>query len=221
MDRSASNARRLQRGLPVLALGLVVGTTGCPQPPEAELCPQAAPGELVVTELRGPQADSLDNVGHFVELYNASDTELDLRGLVLVLRSGTGETDRILVRAPELLVAPRAYVVLGHHRPERQPAFVDYSFISDYGRVSEGERVAQELPSAGILELRACGELVDEVVFDGLPDAGTWSFDGALEPDAEANDDSTAWCPDQAMPAGPQLYIGLPGTPQQPNPPCP
>jgi hypothetical protein len=140
----------------------------------------------------------------------------------LFRRDGSGE-EFLVVRAPELIVEAEDYVVLGHHDPMRVPEFVDYSFFSDYfGESSEGEPQPKDIYEAGVLEVLACGEQIDRLVYSQLPTEGTWSFDGALEPNAKENDDVNSWCTDDVEPPpdGPQLYIGIPGTPGEANRPC-
>ena len=68
----------------------------------------------------------------------------------------------------------------------------------------------------------ACGESIDRLVFKSLPTTGSYSFDGAKEPGADANDDESCWCADEteADPDGPMTEIGIPGTPGEENRPC-
>src|SRR2546422_10093592 len=86
--------------------------TGCVRDPAPAECPDVGVGELVLTELRGPQSGT-DTLGTWVELYNAGARAVDLRGTKLRFRKqdGSSETDVIVRRS--LASAPGAYVVLG------------------------------------------------------------------------------------------------------------
>jgi hypothetical protein len=192
----------------------------CAREPEAFVCPEIGAGDLVVTELRG----SGGTYGQWVEVQNGSDGPIDMRGIQLLLQrtSGSGLT-RIIVRADALVVEAGERVVLGHHEPGEVPGFVDYSFFSDFFVTSEDDPTPlgpRELYESGVLQVVACGEVVDRVVYPTLPDAGTWSLDGALEPDDVVNDDPFNWCTDDFDPGATSNEIGLPGTPGAPNRAC-
>ncbi len=223
----------------VSAGALATLVAACSRPPLGEFCPDVDEGDLVITEIRGPQTGG-DTRGQWFEVYNATDRTVDLRGLRVNfydLQGARQPGDRVIVvRAAELLVDPGAYVTLGHHDPAKLPAFVDATFIVDYFRAVEdadeddlgfgdtAERRPRDLVPAGRIELEACDTVIDSLSYRALPDEGTLSFDGSLEPDAEANDDEKNFCVDSDAevlePGEPQLYIGLPGTPQEANRPC-
>lgn len=193
----------------------------------------------MITEVRGPQTGG-DNRGQWFEVYNASGSEVDLRGLRVEffdLQGGRPEPKRpILMRANDLTVPPGGYVTLGNHDPNIQPEFVDYSFIVDYFTdADEGDtddlgfgddvvRQPKDFLRAGRIDMSACGVLIDRLRYTDLPSQGTLSLDGSTEPDAEANDDPNNFCTNDAEevlePGEPRIYIGLPGTPQEENPPC-
>ena len=224
----------------------VTASAGCSRPPLGGICPALGEGDLVITEIRGPQTGG-DNRGQWFEVYNASEETVDLRGLRIEFYDLQGKLPApgrpMIVRTEEVIVEPGGYVTFGHHEPERVPEFVNYSFITDYFSVPSldddevmtllelglepedfEERVAKDLVSGGRIDLVACGGLIDRVRYESLPREGTLSFDGDLEPDAEDNDDLANFCADDAEeelePGAPQLYIGLPGTPQEENRPC-
>jgi len=225
---------------------VVVASAGCSRPPLGEFCPDVAEGELVITEIRGPQTGG-DNRGQWFEVYNASDRTVDLQGLRIEFYNLQGALPPpgrpILVRAEALSVQPEQYVTFGHHDSAILPAFVDYTFINDYfgdpnldddeiitllelGLEPEdfGDRLPKDLERGGRIDLVACDVLIDRVRYTSLPREGTLSFDGVLEPDAEDNDDLENFCTNEAeeelMPGEPRTFIGLPGTPQEENPAC-
>jgi hypothetical protein len=182
-----------------LILGMLAG--GCVRDPVAAVCPDLAPGDLAVTEIRA--SGTGDTLGSWVELYNASGQALDLKGVELRFRKpdGSSETDVTVRRS--LPVGAGAYVVLGLFSDDDavRPAYVDYGFVADF-HVS--------WPSGSALDIDACGTKIDRVQYDSLPSSGTYSL-GSTPPTADANDFATNWCTD-ATPAG---------TPQHANITCP
>ncbi|MEM9457140.1 MAG: hypothetical protein AAGF11_23380 [Myxococcota bacterium] len=207
--------------------------TGCVREPEPCLL-ELAEGDLVLTELRGPQQGP-DSRGEWFEIYNATDDNLDLLGLRGVLTSLRGTQQRDFLVRESLVVTPGQYVVLGSLPldPSVRPE-IDYSFNADFrqdpsfedtdGLVlpDDADADPMELFSSARVELRACGQVIDSFVYADLPVEGTYGFDGAMMPDAEANDVATRWCVDDTPPPteGPQTALGLPGSPGEVNRPC-
>lgn len=180
------------------AAALASASLGCAREPIGS-CPATSPGELVVTELRGDQ-DPDDDLGQWVELYNASTGSLDLEGVRLRFRrlDGSSEID-VLVRR-SLPVEPGGYVVLGLYNDDNRPSFVDYGFGSDYTQ--------QSMLAAAALDVEACTDQLDRARYS-LPNVGSYSLGGA--PNVDNNDVLTEWCT-SATPDG---------TPGLANPPCP
>ncbi len=231
----------------MLCAALVVSAgSGCSRPPLGEFCPDVAEGDLVITEIRGPQSGG-DNRGQWFEVYNASDRPVDMRGLRIEffdLQGGRVPPGRpILVRGEEVVVEPGEYITFGHHEPDRVPPFVDYTLIIDFFTVPTldddevmtllelglepedfEDRTARDFEDSGRIDLIACDVLIDRLRYENLPREGTLSLDGSFEPDAEANDNAANFCVDNAEeqlePGEPQIYFGLPGTPQEENVAC-
>jgi hypothetical protein len=236
----ASPRARAPRVLALLAWLSTAG--GCVNEPLPCLI-DVGEGELVITEIRGPQRPD-DTRGQWFELFNATDRRLDLAGLRGTIRPlDGGAVDgklalTFMVREP-LPVEPGAYVVLGTLPidPVRRPE-VDYSFNDDFRRkpprVEEATGGVVELPpdenadprdlfGNARLQFHACDQLVDELVYLALPTAGTLSYDGAAVPDAVDNDDLSRWCTDDTEPPteGPLTATGRPGSGGEANRPCP
>ncbi|MCA9679217.1 MAG: lamin tail domain-containing protein [Kofleriaceae bacterium] len=192
-----------------ISLACALLASACARDPEPEICPAAGPGDLVISEVRGPQAGG-DTWGQWVELYNASGATLDLEGTVVDLVSVDGSHRyRILVRRG-LEVGAGAYAVIGDFPDATRPTHVDYG---------AGYDLDGAFPATGGLTVTGCGgEVLDRLVFDGLPPTGTWSL-GDDPPTADGNDDPTAWCADTTP--GDTTELGLPGTPGAANHPCP
>ena len=192
----------------VMALAAAVG---CAREPEEFICPEVAPGDLVVTELRGPQS-SPNSLPQWIEIANVSAEDLDLEGLHLDLLRPDGSSALDMIVRYNRPLAAGGYYVLG---------FVSDTMLAngvDYGLAGEHDG---ELYEDGVLSLVACGETIDKVVYNDLPKAGTWSL-GASPPSAEDNDGEMAWCVDGTeAPDGPTTELGVPGTPGEVNRPCP
>lgn len=239
--RRASPLLRAWGSIALLGSAMLVG--GCLREP-TECLIDLNEGDLVVTEIRGPQSSSDDSRGQWFELYNTTDHALDLMGLRGALRPlrGSpvdGELElTFMVREPLPLEAG-AYVVLGTLAldPSRRPE-VDYSINGDFrrepSRVENANGTVFEVPPSenadplelftnARLELFACDRLLDDVIYGDLPEAGTLSYDGSLPPDADDNDDLSHWCTDATEPPsdGPQTATGLPGSGGEANRPCP
>lgn len=187
------------------ALVFLALASGCVRDPAPAECPDVAVGDLVVTEIRGPNG-STDTLGVWIELYNASSTTVDLKGVKVRFRKkdGSSETD-VLVRH-SLPIAAGGYETLGMFDDTMRPPYVDYGFIGDYHT---------SFLSAAAIDVEACGVRIDRVTYDVLPGMGTYSL-GAQPPTADNNDFPTMWCTDSTNLAG-----TYPGTPQHANLPCP
>lgn len=179
----------------MLLAWFAVAVGGCTTEPLPDVCPNVEVGELVISELRGDQADPADSFGEYVELYNASGKTVDLLGTRLHVRSIGGDERELLVRESlELAAGGYAVFLLGP---------TDFLFAGGY------------------VEFEACGELIDQTFYDEgtLPNAGTLACGNASNPpDADANDerDSPCWCVD-AEPDPTLFGIGLPGSPGSAN----
>jgi len=213
-------------------LGLALAVGGCARaalPCELEL----EAGDLVVTEIRGPQ-DGVDSRGEWFELYNTTSDSIDLYGLRGTLTNLKGSIEVSFLIRESLLIEPSGYVVLGSLA--NPPPEVDYSFNKDFVvssgvEDSDGTLVIptnedsdpRELFANARVEFSACEKLIDAVVYAELPLMGTYSFNGLRTPSASDNDDIEHWCTDatEAPMEGPQTELGLPGSPGETNRPCP
>jgi hypothetical protein len=188
------------------AVRVIVGLTvvvavGCTRDAAPAECPTIDPGDLVVTEFRGPQNPEDLAGGIWVELYNASGASVDLIGTKIRFRRKDGSDEVPVIVRRSLNVAAGSYIVLGLFNDDvTKPSHVDYGFALDFH---------QTFLAAAAVDVEACGELIDRAVYDVLPKTGTYSL--GVAPDATENEIPANWC----INATPE------GTPQQPNPPCP
>ncbi len=195
-----------------LAASCVVAIAACAQDPLPFICPAVDPGALVITELRGPQSDA-DTRGQWLEIANISGSTIDVEGLHVVAYQldGTNEMDGIVRYKKE--VADDDRLVVGKFTVGTPPpAWIDVDFNNEW---------PSDLSADGIIEVEACGEIIDRIVYHALPTSGTYSL-GLEPPDADGNDDEDAWCNDVTPPPDdePMTELGLPGTPGEVNNPC-
>lgn len=186
----------------VIGISVAALAAGCVRDPVAAECPQNVDvGDLVVTELRGPQSPE-DALGTWVEIYNASGASVDLKGIKVRFRKKDGSSEVPIIVRRSVTVAPGAYAVLGLVLDDANlPTYMNYGFLGDFH--------VGFLPAAAV-DVEACGTRIDRAVYDVLPKTGTYSF-GISPPDADANDIPINWCVNDVSE----------GTPQQANPVCP
>ena len=210
----------LPGGAIVPNLLLAALAAACVRPALTEGCPDIEPGDLVVSEIYGNQANS--SYVQWIEVYNASDEPIPLAGLRFsFVRLDDTRPVAFLVRDEALEVAPGDYVVIGGGDLQTE-TYLDYDYTLDYySKNPETQRITvRDLYGAARLRLDLCDVVLDKLVYAGLPNAGSLALDGARPPDAAANDDSrVGWCVDARE--GPPTEIGLPGSPGEANPPCP
>jgi hypothetical protein len=208
-----------------LALGVwLIGSLGCIREPLPEFCPNVEVGELVISELRGPQ-DGQDSFGDYLEVYNAAGKTVDLQGMTVRLRSAGGDELEFFVRE-SIEVDAGSYAIIGPGLPDDRPDWIDYGVGWDIsgGNVDNGDYPQDVMRYvSAFVELEACEEIIDEMFYavDTIPKLGTLACGNAeTPPSAEANDDSEAgcWCNDIAEADGQPLFgLGLPGSPGGPN----
>ena len=183
---------------------VLLAASGCVRDEESRICPDVAEGDLVVTEIGGPQSGE-ETLAPFFEIYNATSRTIDLEGLRFRLRKLDGNEAGTFIVRRGVTAEAGAYVTLGYAPDAEPPAYVDYGFTADY-HVS--------FPTSGAVDMSSCEVLVDRARFDDLPNKGTYSL-GTQPPSAEANDNPIEWCTDDTANDG-----SFPGTPQRANPEC-
>lgn len=174
-------------------------------------CPNVAAGDLVITEIHGPQSGE-DRYGEWIEIFNASTESVNLKGLsVRVLRLDGSAQSRLLVR-DSVSMSAGSYAVLGKQVSGAEPDHVDYGYISD---------IDNKLYDSGAIQIESCGSEIDLVVYRNLPSKGSLVLDGSIvPPTAVANDEEANWCiDDEADEMSP--LMGIRGTPQEENFICP
>ena len=193
-----------------LVLVALVALPGCERDP-AGICPPVEQGDLVLSEIRGPQSGD-NSYAQWIEIFNASSRSVDLTGLTVIMNELDGNgSRRILVREGGVLVEPGEYAVLGRVMSGREPDYISYGYEFDF---------SGNLYDAAVIEIDSCSTRIDGVRYQALPEQGTLVFDGATAPDALLNDNPAAWCIDSAEDPDSTINFGVPGTPGSDNPVC-
>ncbi len=193
---------------------LIVSSLACSRRPLDLVCTSLDAGDLVFSELRGRQSGA-DTWGQWIELYNPTDSIVELDGLEITIMKLDGSDEKsITVRDAMLSLEPAGYIVLGRFASGDLPDYVDYGYAADFD---------SDLYGSGLLTLLSCGRKeVDSLIYRDLPNLGTLSLDGAITPTSEDNDEESNWCTDDDLHSG-QFggnNEGLPGTPGLANPSC-
>jgi hypothetical protein len=172
---------------------LTSAALACEREPLDVSCPPVGEGGLVVTEIRGPQGVD-DALGQWIEIHNPGGAAVPLAGLQVRVRKLDGSgTLALLVRDGELSVPAGGYAVFGRFVHGDEPAHVDYGYADDF---------ETDLYGDGVIDLVACGAVVDSASYGPLPSTGTLAR-GAAD----------SWCVDASMAGA--------GTPGEGNPTCP
>lgn len=182
----------------------------CSQAPVDIPCPEASEGDLVVTEIHGPQSGE-DQYGEWIEIYNSTSRTIDLSGLSVSFTKLDGSSEnRFLVRTP-LALEPGGYAVFGRQPVGAEPDHVDYGYQGD---------LDSKLFDSAAVRVSTCGDLVDLAVYRNLPTKGSLILDGDISPPtAEANEDERNWCVDNREDDNTE-QLGVRGTPREENPSC-
>jgi mono/diheme cytochrome c family protein len=157
--------------------------------------PEAA-GDLVLTEIMANPEAVDDTVGEWIELYNPTDSSLELTGCTLSDDSSSSMLDGVSVPAG---------------------GYVTFARSSDAGFMPNG-LITNALDNAGdVLTITCGGTVIDVVDYTSFPRAFGASL--SLDPSSQshtANDEGVNWCW-----ATSELGTGDLGTPGAPNPACP
>lgn len=174
--------------------------------------PGAMAGALVITEIMNDPDAVTDTLGEWFEVYNPSETPVDLRGL-RVRGSGT-EMFQVTAASP-LVVSGRGYAVLGRNGDVIVNGGVSvlyaYGSAMDLGNGAATPDTITLLASDGTT-------LIDGVTYMNSASSGWPATPGRSRslrspaPDASMNDLPAAWCS-----GGPSYGRGDHGTPGAAN----
>lgn len=196
----------------MVLLGVVsLATSACTREPVDVQCPAVTAGDLVISEIRGDQSGE-DTYGQWIEIFNATSSQVDLKGAQLSTQKLDGSGEGIILIRRSIPIAAGGYAVLGQFvDDDTLPDHVDYGYADDYD---------SDFHNSAAIDLRSCGDQIDRVIYHDLTGTGTWALDGAAEPDATTNDDEANWCVDDRDTMPDPTMLGIPGTPGERNPAC-
>ncbi|MGM0575364.1 MAG: lamin tail domain-containing protein [Myxococcota bacterium] len=184
--------------------GQVCQSGACVDPGQAAAVP--GPGDVVITEIMKNPDPVLDSNGEWVELYNASDADVDVNGCVV---SSPIEPDETIDTGGPLILAPGDFVVLGVNDATGDNGGVDVAWV--WSALTLGN-------NSDTFTIACDGTTVDSVTYDPVDFPDTKGEALSLDPaafDADLNDDGANWC-DATTPFG----TGQLGTPGAENPSC-
>lgn len=169
------------------------------------------PGSLVVTELMPNPKKVLDADGEYIEIFNASQSNIDLAGLTL--KSGAGVHQ--IPTAKSIPVASGAYVVLSRSATET----ANGGFVPAY---AYGTALSLPNTVSCTVAIEQVGNVIDSVHYDpgkegwaAMPDGASYQLDPA-KTNAQDNDAVANWCVATKV-----FGAGDFGSPGAANPACP
>lgn len=148
-------------------------------------CQSRKEGDLVITEVM-IDPDGQDTGAEWVELYNATKSPIDLKGLTLVYRQGTATAKTHAVRAT-VVVAPGEAVAVGDVRSGPNPAWIGYSYGDALGNFSQ---------TSGTIGVRCGANLtIDEYTYTRAARSGrSRMLNGDADPTSVRADEESKWC---------------------------
>lgn len=194
-----------------LTVGSLSGlSAGCSREPLDIPCPAVSAGDLVVTEIHGPQSGE-DQYGEWIEIYNTTGRTIDLSGLSVSFTKLDGSSANDMFVRSAVTIDPGAYVVFGRQFAGAEPDHVDYGYIGD---------IDSKLFDSAAVQISSCGEQIDIALYRNLPTKGSLTLSGDISPPtADANDDERNWCEDTREDEN-TAQLGVRGTPGEENPSC-
>ena len=163
-------------------------------------------GDLVITEVMA-NPEGADATNEWLEIYNTTTTEFNLEGLQVHVASQAQTSEEMYVFPSTMTIKPNQYLVVGNTDATPLPVYIDYSYGNALGMLRNSD---------ALIELR-CTEtaIVDVVSYTTTVEGKSIQLDGAMSPDAIANDNPNNHC------ASITMYDATNhGTPQAANEVC-
>ena len=190
--------------LAIAASGLLAcGPDGTTEVPDSA-CKAFLAGDLVITEFMA-DVPGTDTGKEWIEIYNSTKKEVDLKGLTLVAAKPDGSREKTHTIA-EGKIKPANYFVLGDSVEKPLPSHIDYSYGDGLGALGN---------ESGLIAIR-CGTVkIDEVKYTTPAKSGASRLlSGSIPvPDSAVNDLEENFC-DATIEYAPGLF-GSPGTPNE------
>ncbi len=164
-------------------------------------------GDVRITEiLANPKGR--DGEQEYIELFNATATEIDMSGAVLLTSQQDGSAERGHT-IETLRISPGDYVVLGSADRDLLE-YLDYSYGSALGKLRNSE---------GRVALLCGATLIDEASYAAAKEGHALELDGSTLPSIGERDPLARWC--NSGETSDEPFPGNFGTPGAANRPCP
>ena len=163
-------------------------------------------GDLVITEvMANPKGADANN--EWFEIYNTTTTALNLGGLQVYAASQARTSEAMYVFPPTITIEQNQYLVVGDTDATPLPAHINHSYGNDLGMLRNSD---------ALIELR-CTEttIVDVFSYETSVEGKSTQLNGAISPDAIANDNPNNYCTAAVM-----YDATNHGTPQAANEEC-
>ncbi|HET6613259.1 MAG TPA: lamin tail domain-containing protein [Kofleriaceae bacterium] len=198
---------RLSLSLPVALAGAITLSLAACGPREAlegGCDADLFAGDLVITEIFA-NPEGKDDGKEWFEIYNATASAIDLKGVVLIAskEDTSGAEQHVMT---DTTIAAGQYLVVGAALPD---------LIADQPHMDYGYGPALSLRQSGRIAIVCGSTIVDETNYPEMPEATSLALDGAVAPDYTANDSPDNWCPSEV-----EYATGAFGSPKEANPPC-
>lgn len=190
-------------------------TTGCGKAAPGACEANLMVGDLVITEVMAdadaPSGQSTADEGReWIEIYNPSDQEISLAGLVITHSKADGTAQKFH-EVVDAVIGARGYLVVGNVTPDLAPAWVQYGYGAELGDLYNS--------GAGTLALTCGSRTIDTVTYASMEAGRSRQLDGSRTPDAALNDSETNWC-DATMAGSEEYLVANFGTPGDANEAC-
>lgn len=190
--------QRLLSSALISMAALSFGACGPSDTTNEDLCKARLPGDVVISEyLVNPSGT--DTGQEFVELYNATGAELDLKGLTLYASDPSGGSEKAHTFRTQKIPAA-GYLAVGDARTEPLPPYLGYSYGNDLGALRN---------TGGKIGVRCGTKVLDEVTYETTTDGHSTQLSGSIVPDSAVNDLAANWCDGAATYDG--SNFGTPG----------
>lgn len=196
------------RALFVLVIATAAAACG-PEDKEGSCKTALLPGDLVITEVfadfQAPDGGTGTDEGReWIEIFNASDHPLELRGLTVVHGRKDGSKPKSHVM-DDVTIAPGHFFTMGNSTQELLPAYIDYGYSADLGDLFNSD--------GGKIDLRCSDTVIDTAIYDDVTPGHSRQLTAAQPPDFTLNDMQANWCEASATEFEPKNF----GTPGQDN----
>lgn len=194
----------------VVVVVVVGALTACgPADQEGSCKDTLLAGDLVITEVfadyqAADGGTGADEGKEWIEIYNASDRAVELRGLTVVHGRPDGSRPKSHVM-DDVTIAPGQFFTMGNSTQDLLPVYIDYGYSADLGDLFNAD--------GGKLALQCGDAVIDSAIYDSVEPGHSRQLTAAQPPDYTVNDTLANWCEASSTEFEAKNY----GTPGQDN----